>query len=429
MRASKPALLGGPPVNPNPLPAYNTIGAEEKAAVMAVLDSGELSGFVASPDEQFFGGREVRRLEEDFCKYFDSAHAVSVNSATSGLHIAIAASGAGPGDEVIVPPYTMSASATAALFTGAVPIFADIDDEIFCLDPAAVEAAISPQTVAIVAVNLFGHPAPLHKLRSIADKHGLCLIEDNAQAPAARCRNHFTGTIGDAGVFSFNRHKTMQSGEGGIVLTKNANFARKMQLMRNHGEVVVGPMGISDIVNTAGLNYRMTEMEAAVARVQFGKLEALNAERVTLADQISKGLSTLPGLKPPVVHDHCTHVYYFYPIIYDEAETGLPRDLFSKAVQAEGFTLRPGYVKPIYLEPLYQQLICFGLSGFPFSANPRYPNLPYNKGTCPAVERLNDQELLVTNITYPPMSTRDMDSFVEACAKVLAARDELLENT
>ena len=142
MSTSELALLGGTPVRAEPMPPYNTIGAEEKASVMEVLDSGELSGFVASPGEYFWGGKRVRALEEAFRERFGVKHAVALNSATSGLHAAVAANGVGPGDEVIVPPYTMSASATSVLMTGAVPIFADIDDRAFCLDPAAVEAAI-----------------------------------------------------------------------------------------------------------------------------------------------------------------------------------------------------------------------------------------------------------------------------------------------
>lgn len=424
--ADRPALLGGTPVRAEPLPRYNTIGAEEKAAVMGVLDDGELSGFIAYNGAEFYGGRAVRALEEAFREFYNVPHAVSVNSATSGLHCALAATGIGPGDEVIVPPYTMSASATAVLFTGAVPVFADIDDKIFCLDPAAVEAAITPYTRAVVAVNLFGHPAPLLQLREICDRRGLFLIEDNAQAPSATIKGRYTATIGDIGVFSFNRHKTMQSGEGGMAICRDNKLALKMQLVRNHGEVVVAGMSVDDIVNTIGLNYRMTEMEAAVARVQFGKLPALNAQRVALADRISKGLREIPGLSPPHIGEDCTHVYYFYPIIYDEKATGLPRDLFAKAVQAEGFTLRAGYVKPIYLEPLYQRRLAFGDKGFPFNANPRQGNLSYAKGICPVVERLAEKELLVTNIIYPPLTEADMDRFVEACAKVLRNRDALL---
>ena len=422
------ALLGGTPVRAAPLPAYNMIGPAEKKAVLDVLDSGELSGFVASPGDQFWGGKEVRALERAFRERFGAPFALAVNSATSGLHCAVAAMGVGPGDEVIVPPYTMSASATTILMTGAVPIFADIEDRTFCLDPASVEAAITPYTRGIMAVNLFGHPARLAPLREIADRHGLFLIEDNAQAPGAVYHGRPAGTIGDLGVFSFNRHKTMQSGEGGVVIAGSEPLALKVALVRNHGETVAEALKVADLANAVGLNYRMTEMEAAVARVQFSRLDELTAPRVALARRLDAGLKNLTGITPPVVEPDCSHVYYFYVMRYDESATGIPRDLFAEAVQAEGFVLRAGYVRPIYLDPLYQKKIGQGRHGFPFTANPRNANLSYAKGLCPVTERLQEREVLLTNITYPPLTEADMDAFVAACAKVLASRDALLEH-
>lgn len=420
------ALLGGKPLRSTPLPPYNTIGDAEKKAVMEVLEAGELSGFIAGAIDQFWGGRKVRELENAFREYFGVKHAIAVNSATSGLHAALSATGIGPGDEVITSPYTMSASATCALMCGAVPIFADIEPDTFCIDPASVEANITPQTKAIVAVNIFGQPANLAALRDIAKQHGLYLIEDNAQAPAARYGNRFASTIGDAGVFSFNRHKTMQCGEGGVIVTDNDTIALKAAMMRNHGEVAVGGMGIEDIVNTVGVNYRMTEMEAAVALEQFRKLDDLNEVRIRLADRITKGLQGLSGITAPKIRDGSTHVYYFYVMLYDEAVTGIPRELFARAVQAEGFVLRAGYVKPIYLEPLYLRKICFGSDGFPFTANPRNDSIVYGEGLCPVAERLHERNLMLTNIIYPPLTEDDMDMFVEACRKVLAGRKELL---
>jgi perosamine synthetase len=420
------ALLGGAPLRAEPLPPYNTIGEAEKRAVMEVLDVGELSGFVAGPIEQFWGGRKVRALEQVFREYFGVRHAIAVNSATSGLHAALSATGIGPGDEIITSPYTMAASATCALMCGAVPVFADVEPDTFCLDPDSVEANITPNTKAIVAVNIFGQAADLEPLRAIAERHKLFLIEDNAQAPGAKYRGRLTGTIGDAGVFSFNRHKTMQSGEGGVIITDNDTLALKAALMRNHGEVAVAGMGLSDIVNTVGVNYRMTEMEAAVALEQFRRLDDLNGVRVRLAERLANGLSKLPGIIPPKVRADSTHVYYFFVMRYDEAAIGIPRDLFVRAVQAEGFMLRGGYVRPIYLEPLYQQKICFGSSGFPFTANSRNASLSYAKGLCPVAESLQERDLLLTNIIYPPLTENDMDMFVAACQKVLANREPLL---
>lgn len=425
---TKLAILGGQPVRADAAPIYNTIGAAEKRAVMEVLDSGELSGFVAGATDQFWGGKKVKALENAFKEYFNVKYAVAVNSATSGLHAALSAAGVGPGDEVITSPYTMAASATSALMCGAVPIFADVEPETFCLDPASVESRITDRTKAIVAVNIFGQAADLDALFSLAEERKLCLIEDNAQAPGARYKGRYTGTVGHAGVFSFNRHKTMQSGEGGVIITNDESLALRAAMMRNHGEVAVAGMGIADISNTVGLNYRMTEMEAAVAYEQFQKLDSLNYERIALAEKLSAGLERISGMRSPKLREGADHVYYFYPILYDQTVTGIRRDWFVKAVQAEGFMLRAGYVRPIYLEPLYQQKICFGKHGYPFTANPRNQDIHYGRGLCPIAERLQDEELLITNITYSPFTPADMELFVTACNKVLNCRDQVISH-
>jgi len=426
---SLPALLGGPMINPDrPFRFNSAIGDEEARAVQEVLASKELSGFIASPGEPFWGGPKVRELQDMMSAHFGVGHAVAVNSATSGLHCAMMACGLGPGDEVITSPYTMSATSTTVLMTGAVPVFADIEDRTFGIDPASVEANITPQTKAICAVNIFGHAARLLELREIADRHGLYLIEDNSQAPDAIHQGRKTATIGDIGIFSFNRHKVMQSGEGGVLITNNATLYEKAALFRNHGEAVVDAMGIEDIVNTAGLNLRMTEMEAAVAIEQFKKLPRLNAERIALADALTEALETVPAIVPPTVEAGDTHVYYMYAMKFDEKLAGMPRDLFADAMLAEGLFVRAGYLRPTYMEPLYQQKICFGTSGFPFTANPRNANLSYAPGLCPTCERLQDRELMITAVMQPPQTEEDMKLWAAGAEKVLSAKDKLLRH-
>ncbi len=425
MTNSSLALLGGAPVRPEGQKPYNTIGEREREAVLKVLESGELSGFVASPDDAFWGGSQVKGLEAQFRDHFKVKHAVAVNSATSALHCAVSALGVEPGDEVIVTPYTMSASATAIVVAGGTPVFADIEDETFGLDPSSVEANLSERTRGIMAVNIFGHPARLGPLREIADRHGLFLIEDNAQAPDALYHGRKTGTIGDCGVFSLNRHKVMQSGEGGVLITDSDDLALRAALLRNHGEVIVEGMGIEDIPGTYGLNLRMTEMEAAVGRVQFERLPELNAWRCDNAAYLSQLLSEIDGIEPPAVAEQCTHVYYLYCMKYDQSATGIPRDVFCKALAAEGFYVRAGYLKPIYLEPMYQKKLAMGRSGFPFSANPREAQISYARGICPTVERLEFEQLILTTAFLPPSERKDIDLFVEAIHKVLDNREAL----
>ncbi|HQF92382.1 MAG TPA: DegT/DnrJ/EryC1/StrS family aminotransferase, partial [Synergistaceae bacterium] len=209
------ALLGGTPVRTEKFPGYRVMGQEEKDATARVIDSGVLSGFIAGWHENFWGGPEVRALEEEWAAHFRVKHAIAVNSATSGLMAAVGAVGVEPGDEVIVPPYTMSATAVAPLVWNAVPVFADLEPRGFCLDPVSVEARITPRTRALMAVDIFGHPYDADAINALARKYGLAVIEDCAQAPGATYRGRFAGTLGNLGVFSLNFHKHIHCGEGG----------------------------------------------------------------------------------------------------------------------------------------------------------------------------------------------------------------------
>jgi perosamine synthetase len=423
---SKPAVLGGIPENSTIFPPYNTIGKEEKESVIAVLDSGELSGFVAGDIPEFYGGKQVQALEKEFCKRFKVKYAVSVNSATSGIYCMLMAMGIGPGDEVITSPYTMHATASSILQCGAVPIFADIEEDTFGLDPSSVRENITKNTKGILAVNIFGHAARLNELKKIADNNKLWLLEDNAQAPAGLVEGgKFTATVGKAGVFSFNRHKTMQCGEGGVAVTNDEDIAKRMMLLRNHGEVVVDAWKMEDISNTIGQNLRMTEMEAAVAFCQIKKLDQLNNARIKLSNRITTGLQDIAGVTAPVVRDDCKHVYYFYVMKFDEDKVGMSRDHFVEAVNAEGYYLRGGYLRPIYLEPIFQQKICFGKDGYPFTVNSRNDEINYEKGLCPVAERLNEKEVILTNIIYPPITIDDIDGFVRAIKKVISHAEEI----
>jgi perosamine synthetase len=214
MRAAGLAVLGGEPVLRQPLSPFSGIGREEIESATRVLESGVLSGFVGVPGERFLGGPVVRRLEDAWCERFGVRHAISVSSATAGLFAAMGAAGIRPGDEVIVPPYSMSATVMAPLGYGGIPVFADIEPDTFCLDLESVRSRISPRTKAILAVNLFGHSARLAELSAIAREHGLTLIEDNAQSPLATEDGRYCGTVGDIGVFSLNYHKHLHAGDG-----------------------------------------------------------------------------------------------------------------------------------------------------------------------------------------------------------------------
>lgn len=421
----KLAINGGTPVRTTPFPRYNTIGEEEKRAVMEVLDSGVLSQFLGTWHPDFYGGERVRKLEREWADYFGVKHAVTVNSATSGLYAAVGAAGVGPGDEVIVSPYTMAASATAALVYGAIPVFADIDPDIFCLSPASIRERITPHTKAIIVVDIFGHPADMDEIMAIAREHDLVVIEDNAQGPGALYRERYAGGLADMGVFSLNYHKTIHTGEGGVVVTDSDDFADRLQLIRNHAEVVVRGKGVENLVNMVGFNYRMTEIEAAIGSEQLKKLKRLVEARQENAAYLTGRLSGLPGLTPPMVRPSATHGYYVYAIRYDADATGVPRQRFAEALRAEGLPVNEGYVRPIYLEPLYQQRIAFGKDGFPFTYPGYQGRVSYAQGICPVTERMHFEELICGDFCHADVKAGDLADIAAIFEKVLGNTESL----
>src|SRR5713101_6246988 len=209
--AEKLAIHGGSKVRNKPFPAYSPIGEEEKTAVVKVLGSGVLSQYLGAWHENFYGGSTVRSFEKEWAEQFEVKHAIAVNSATSGLYAAMGAAGVNPGDQVIVSPYTMSASAVAPLVYNALPVFADIEEDYFCLSPESIRQNITEHTRAIIVVDIFGQPYDAEKINAIAREHNLLVIEDSAQAPGASYRKKYAGTLANIGVYSLIYHKPVHT--------------------------------------------------------------------------------------------------------------------------------------------------------------------------------------------------------------------------
>lgn len=424
---SKLAINGGPKIRNSEIPMQQDFGIEEQELILEVLESKELSGFLASPGEKFFGGGKVRQLEDLIENYYDIKHALAIQSASAGLHAAVAALDVNPGDEIIVTPYSMCVSATAAIMHNAIPIFVDIDEETCNLSPDEIRKAITPETKAIIVVHLFGYPADMDEIMAIAKEHNLKVIEDAAQAPGCKYKGKYVGTIGDMGIFSFNQNKTISTGEGGVVITNDDELAKRIELIRNHGEVVVDHYPVTSISGIVGYNYRMTELEAAVGIAQFKKLDRLNQHRIELADYLTLKLKKfIPMLKIPKYSNDSDHVYFVYPIKFNSKKAGISRNKFVEAVVAEGFPMGAGYVRPIYHEPMYQQLLAYGDSGFPFKGPHMKKEISYPNGLNPVCERMHFEDLIITPICHYPLTKLDIDGFVDAIVKVLDNKDELI---
>lgn len=416
------AILGGKPVIQEPIPGFSSITEVEKNAVLKFFDDAKtLSGFFGSARPEFSGGYEVRTFEDEWCLRFGVNYAVSVNSATSGLMVAMGAIGISPGDEVIVPPFTMSATAIAPLIYGGIPVFADVEIDYFCINTQIVGKLITNKTKAIIATNLFGHPADLHALRKIADKHKIFLIEDNAQAVLAEDQGHLAGTIGHIGVYSLNVHKHIQTGEGGICVTSDPVLAERMQLIRNHGENVVEWKNIQDITNLVGYNFRMLELTAAIGRVQLKRLDYLVERCESFGNRLTMGIKNLKGITVPKVRTGCRHNYFMWPCLYDEKEIGVSRELFVKALKAEGVPVEQGYVRPLYLLPIFQKRVAIGREGFPFTLTDRQ----YGKGLCPMTELLHSKKIFHIQPVAWNVNEEQMSLLMKAFDKVHSNLNEL----
>lgn len=420
---NKLALLGGKPIRKEPIPWTNTMDEAETIAVAEVMATGHLSKFYAKMCEQFLGGEKVKQLENNFAEKFGTKYAISTNSATTALHTAIAACEIGPGDEVLVTPFSMSATASAILMNNAVPVFVDIDPDTYNINPEELEKWLSPHTKAIMVANIFGLPADYKKILDFAEKHKLYVIEDNAQAPGATIDGKLAGTFGHISIFSLNYHKIVHSGEGGVILTDDKELAYRCQLIRNHGEVGLDDTNDYERISL-GSNYRMSELHAAIGIEQLKKLDKYLPMRQELAKYIDEQIKTLEGLEGAFVPEGYTHSYYVYPIKYDKRKWGISRETFAKAMLAEGFPFNVGYVKPIYLMPLYQHKKVYNKTQYPFAFIEK-PTQEYKLGICPKVEEAYYETLLLADLCRIPYTKTDIDDFISAINKVRYNLEEL----
>lgn len=430
----KLAINGGTPVREreNFFPSQETIGEEEKNAVMDVMNDGILSHYRGNYIPAFRGGPQVKAFEREWCEKFRTEYAIAVNSCTSALQIACGAVGIEPGDEVIVTPWSMSCSATAPMVWGGVPVFADIDYNTFNLTVETVKDKITKRTKAIIAVDLFGcsiDPA----LRKFCDEKGIFLIEDAAQAPGAMSEGIYAGNIGHIGCLSFTQGKHMTSGEGGLLSTNDSTLARKCQLIRNHAESVISAsVGSNENWfgwnNMLGFNLRMTEIQAAIMRQQLQKLDKFIRIRRENALALYRGIANstaLPITTPqPTSYDQF-HAFYVCPFYWDKKRAeGIHRDKYLEAVRAElsfenkridrGIPIGGGYIQPLYRMPLFQNRMHWSIK----KDGKYYSNLP-------TVEKLWKDDFFLTLYHGLSLSPKDRNDVITAFHKVWENREEL----
>ncbi|NVM28772.1 MAG: DegT/DnrJ/EryC1/StrS family aminotransferase [Candidatus Helarchaeota archaeon] len=325
---------------------------EEIEAVVKVLRSKRLT---------LLSGKRVKKFEKVFAKYEGTKEAIAVNSGTAALHVALSCLGVGPGDEIIIPPYTFVATATAVLHQNAIPIFADIDPKTYCLNPEAIEEAITPKTKGIMPVHLFGHPADMDPILEIAEKHDLFVIEDACQAHGAEYKGKKVGSIGAFGCFSFFESKNMMTGEGGIITTNDSELADAARMVRHHGE----PGWY--IYHRLGYNYRMTEVQAALGLVQLSKLDQMNQIRIDYANHYNEHLKDLDGIQVPFVAKDVKHVFHGYAPLLEPEKLNVSKDYFlAKLNEGTPITKRI-YPEPLYKAKLFQNRMGYGEMKCPFT--------------------------------------------------------------
>ena len=405
------AINDGPKLRSEPFHGWPITDEGYLTALAEVLDSGAWG----------VGGPKNRELCEEFPRFHDAQFGVACTSGPTALELCLRACGVGYGDEVIVPPYTFIASASSVISVGGVPIFADIDPATFCLDPCDAEAKISRLTRAIMAVHIGGMPCDMNALRALAQKHGLALIEDCAQAHGAEYEGRKIGAIGDAGAFSFQSSKNVCAGEGGMMLSSNQDLWEKAWSFHNIGRVPEG--GWYDH-RVFGTNLRMTEFQAALILRGLEMLPEHMDRRDANAMHLRKRLDEVEGIGhqafPPGATRCAWHLFIFS---YDRAQMqGVSRDRFMQALVAEGIPVGRGY-NPLYREGMFQA--GWNPNRPPFSPNVYSGHVDYNETHCPNCEFVCDDGSFWMGQSPLLGTHKDMDDIADAVIKVKENLDEL----
>ena len=378
--------------------AEPSVGEEEIKAVAEVLKSG-----------YYVQGPNVKKLEEKFAEYIGTKHAIATNSGTAALHIALAAAGIGTGDEVIVPALTFFSTVTSVIHNNAIPIFADIDPEIYCLDPNDMKKRITDKTKAVIPVHLYGHPAEMDSIIETAEAHDLLVIEDAAQAHGAEYKGRKVGSIGHVGCWSFFATKNMTTGEGGMITTNDSNIAEKARIIRSHG------MTSRDDHAVLGYNYRMNEISAAIGLVQFSKLDKLNEVRRKNSVYLLKKLEGVEWLNLPRIKPYVKHAFFWCPVRVDEEKLGMKtKDLIAK-LRERGVEVRHRYVAPLYKQPMLLNQNAYP-KRCPFSCPFYGRKIDYSHFNCPNAEKIAGKMIGLPN--HPKLTLDELNHVIATIKEI-----------
>jgi len=402
----KPALLGGKPVRTESFPEWPVIGDDDERELMEALRSRRWNRR---------GGRHVDQFERAWAARVGSRHALATNGGTSALFSALNALEVGPGDEVIVPPYTFIATINVVLLQHALPVFVDTDRETFQIDAKKIEAAITRRTRCIMPVHLGGASADMDAILAVARKHGIPVVEDACQSHLAEWKGKKVGTLGDIGCFSFQASKNLNCGEGGVLTTDDEElYGRSVRFHNNGGALGGAPIGQGG--RTHGCNLRMTEFQGALLSTQMERVEKQMQRREENAAYLSRMLDEIPGVTPARMYDGCTrNAYHLYMFRYDaQAFEGLPRKKFIEATSAEGIPLSGGY-RPLNKDPFLENTL--GSRAFRTIFSEKDAAQWRERNSCPENDRLCEEALWIgQSRLLGPRS--DMDQIAEAVRRV-----------
>lgn len=400
------AAKNGRPVRTEPFPRRTPFGQEEVKLVTQALQSQNLFSV---------RGTMVKGLEEEFAGAYGMKYSAASSSGTASLHIAIGALDLEPGDEVILGPITDAGSLVGILYQNAIPIFADIDPATFNMDPEDVQRKITERTRAIMAIYLFGNASGALEVAEVAKKNGIPLVEDASQAHMTKCKGRFLGTLGDIGCFSLQQSKHMTSGDGGLSITNDEGLATRMALFRDKGwnRTDTGPR---DYLFLAP-NYRMTELQGAVALAQLKKVRSVVEKRFHLGTILSDLIREAPGVRPQKVEQGAEHSYWSFGFTLEK----IPTADFANALKAEGIPAGTGYIgAPIYIRhQALREKNTYGKSGCPFTCKFASRSYEYKHGDCPNAEKVLSQ--MVTLSINENYSEKDIEDMAAGVKKVAAA--------